>query len=347
MSDLKSSNKNDLGWLVADHVNAMLAYWDKDQFCRFANNTYLKWFGKTPEEMIGKITMKELLGPLYEKNLPYILKALKGETQVFEREIPLPSGEIRHTLATYHPDIADGIVRGFFVHVADVTPIKVLEKKLIEFQHTKKREILRSVFEAQEMEKEAIAHELRDSVSQTLAYCKMMLQDIVSKEPGGTRFSDIANYTQQAIHDLNVLSRNLTPSVVTHFGLKAGIEDHIAELKRRTKSPIHFIWENEKSTSLPVSDKVAVFRIIQDFLLLVAFDQFAPRISMLVQYNFPKVLLRLGYSALHTPFQSQRREFKDIENRVEYYYGSIKKNCDTEKAEDYIQIELNMTVQES
>lgn len=85
---------------------------------------------KKREEILGK-TLKDLLGePLYEKNLPYILGALGGEQQVFEREIPTPTGELRHSLATYTPDIVDGKVQGFFVLVADVTPLKILELKL-------------------------------------------------------------------------------------------------------------------------------------------------------------------------------------------------------------------------
>jgi len=122
---------NTLGLLVSDRVSAMLAYWDKDLVCRFANAAYRDWFGKTREEMVGKMTIKELLGPLYEKNKPYILGALEGEVQTFEREIPLPTGEVRSSIANYFPDIVNGEVRGFFVHVADVTPIKRLEKELV------------------------------------------------------------------------------------------------------------------------------------------------------------------------------------------------------------------------
>lgn len=121
---------NILGLKVADHVNAMLAYWDKNLVCRFANSAYVDWFGKSKEEMVDKITIKDLLGPLYGQNLPYIIAALKGKTQTFEREIPLPSGGIRHSLANYYPDIVDGEVLGFFAHVADVTPLKLLEKEL-------------------------------------------------------------------------------------------------------------------------------------------------------------------------------------------------------------------------
>jgi len=70
---------------VVDHISTMIAYWDKDLICRFANASYLEWFGRTSDEMIDKITLAQLLGPLYEKNLPYITGALMGNTQTFER----------------------------------------------------------------------------------------------------------------------------------------------------------------------------------------------------------------------------------------------------------------------
>lgn len=143
-SDISSERDgylNSLACSVADHVSAMLAYWDKDQICRFANNAYLEWFGKTKEVMMNRISMKELLGPLYEKNLPHILAVLRGEPQTFEREIPLPSGGSRHSIANYFPDIENGEVKGFFVHVADVTPLKKLEFELKE----KEKNLIRSI----------------------------------------------------------------------------------------------------------------------------------------------------------------------------------------------------------
>lgn len=115
-------------WVI-NQISAMVAYWDASQRCVFSNDAYRKWFGKSPEEMVG-MTMKELLGPLYEKNLPYIRGALAGQPQVFERLIPLPDGGSRDSIATYTPDVVDGIVRGFSVHVADVTSLRQREATL-------------------------------------------------------------------------------------------------------------------------------------------------------------------------------------------------------------------------
>lgn len=114
---------------VVNHISAMVAYWDADERCVFSNDAYREWFGRSPEEMRG-MTLKELLGPLYEKNLPFILGALQGKKQVFERQINLPGGDVRETIATYTPDVINGVVEGFSVHVADVTPLREREAAL-------------------------------------------------------------------------------------------------------------------------------------------------------------------------------------------------------------------------
>lgn len=111
--------------IVVDSSPAMLAYWDRDQRCVFANSAYLRWFGREPESMIGT-TLRELLGAMiYELNLPHIEAALRGERQEFQREIPDPAGgPPRHSQATYVPHIENGEVHGFCVHVAEITQLR-------------------------------------------------------------------------------------------------------------------------------------------------------------------------------------------------------------------------------
>jgi PAS domain S-box-containing protein len=110
----------------------MLAYWDSEQRCRFANRTYENWFGAPPEGLFG-VHMRDILGPVYALNLPYIEAAFRGEPQEFEREIPDPlGGPPRHCIANYFPDIVDGAIRGFFVVVNDISEIKRTELALKE-----------------------------------------------------------------------------------------------------------------------------------------------------------------------------------------------------------------------
>lgn len=122
-----------------EYTDAMIAFWDNDLVCRFANSAYLKWFGFFPEELIDKYTLPQLLGPIYEKNLPYITNALKGEVQIFERELTQSDGSIHNTLATYTPEIIDGKVTGFFAHVIDISIVlskykSINENKILSIQ---------------------------------------------------------------------------------------------------------------------------------------------------------------------------------------------------------------------
>jgi len=111
-------------------VPSILAYWDDELRCRFANRAYEKWFGVSPDQLIGT-SMRDLLGPkLFAMNEPHMRAALAGEHQIFERIVPGPGGVERHSLAEYIPDIVDGCVRGFLVQVTEVTQLRQTQAAL-------------------------------------------------------------------------------------------------------------------------------------------------------------------------------------------------------------------------
>ncbi len=115
---------------VLNALPALVGYWNRDLRNVMANDAYVEFFGVSPQEMRG-IHIRDLLGPdLYEKNRPFIEGALAGVPQQFDREIPTPSGERRYTQASYVPDVADGVVRGFFVLVSDITERRRIEEEV-------------------------------------------------------------------------------------------------------------------------------------------------------------------------------------------------------------------------
>jgi PAS domain S-box-containing protein len=314
----------ELSIMVADQVSAMLAYWDKDQVCRFANSAYHEWFGKSPSEMVGKMTLAQLLGPdLYQKNLPYIKAALEGHRQVFQRQIPRPDGTTRYTIATYYPNIAEGEVKGFFVHVADITPVILLEEKLRQLERSKKREVVRSIIATREKERETIAADLRDNINQTLAYCKMMLQSEGTRHPQNSFFSQITNYIHLAIHQLNTLSNDLSPSFIDHFGFKAGMEDYLTNFKTRHNRSIQFVCQGDDVEDIGAVDKISIFRFIQDFLTLAVTNPSCRAMTIKVDYHAHKVAICICHNDPGFVLPRQTQAYTDIQNRVEYYEGTI------------------------
>ena len=116
---------------LVDHLDTSVAYWNADQVCLLANAPCAAWFGRGRSDVVGT-TVQQLLGPLYAQCLPFIEAAYRGEKQVFELDMPAPDGEVRSSRVTCTPHEVGGRVRGIFVQVADVGPLKRLERELKE-----------------------------------------------------------------------------------------------------------------------------------------------------------------------------------------------------------------------
>ena len=106
---------------ILETVSSMLAYWDRDLRCGFANLAYERWFGVDPQSLVGK-TLPELLGPeIFLLNKPYVDAVLNGQEQIFERLVPTANGVLRPSLVRYTPTIVNGEVVGFVAEVADTS----------------------------------------------------------------------------------------------------------------------------------------------------------------------------------------------------------------------------------
>jgi PAS domain S-box-containing protein len=117
---------------LADLMPSILAYWDRELRCRFANRACGRWFSVDPDVLVGT-SLRDLLGPeLLALNQPYIQAALAGTPQMFERLVPGADGIGRQSLVHYLPDIVDGEVLGFVVQVVEITALKTAEAALKE-----------------------------------------------------------------------------------------------------------------------------------------------------------------------------------------------------------------------
>lgn len=116
---------------ILDHMPSMISYWDRELRNRLANRAFLDWIGVDPAEVYGK-TVPEVIGEgLYQRNLPLIEAALRGEEQRFERLLSWPEGALeRHALVHYLPHRVGDEVLGYYVLVTDISPVKQAEEAL-------------------------------------------------------------------------------------------------------------------------------------------------------------------------------------------------------------------------
>jgi len=156
----KSYQIPDIEHSILETVEAVLGYWDKNQICRYANKAYSKWFGKPPEELIGKVSLKDFLGNSYDKNLIYINGALRGEKQVFVRKLKDAYGNIVFSRTTLYPDSVNGEVQGYFVYFTDITESKRFEEFIL-----KTLEEQKLLNEEGAMMASCMSHEFRNPVA--------------------------------------------------------------------------------------------------------------------------------------------------------------------------------------
>jgi PAS domain S-box-containing protein len=124
--------------LVADHVPAKISYVDRDLRYRFNNAAYADWYGVGVAEIVGKHVRDVLGEATFEERLPFMLRALAGETVTFESRSEHRRLGMRMTDITCVPDVDDaGNVRGFFVMGVDTTERQRAEARLRESDRRK------------------------------------------------------------------------------------------------------------------------------------------------------------------------------------------------------------------
>ncbi|MGE5452097.1 MAG: PAS domain-containing protein [Acidobacteriota bacterium] len=257
--------------LLVDQVPSMLAYWDRDLICRFANRAYKTWFGLDPEQVIGK-TMPEVLGPqLFALNHGYIMGALQGQVQRFERIVPGPDGVQRHSLADYIPDVVDGQVQGFLVQVTEVTRLKEAEAALRESRR-QLRSLTTSREEAREQERKLIAREIHDELGQLLTGLKMDLSVLklqcANLPKAQDVIADMNSVVERTFEVVRSVATSLRPSVL-NIGLVPAMEWLVEDFALRWDMPCNLNIQGQERT-LDESRSTAIFRVVQESLTNIA-----------------------------------------------------------------------------
>ena len=106
---------------IVDAIPAMVGVCDPDLNYTLVNRAYERWRGKGREELVGR-SLQQMLTPIeFQRSLPWIQRALAGETVSYEVEHPWDA-EARHLSITYIPlRLGDGSIGGFIGIAEDIT----------------------------------------------------------------------------------------------------------------------------------------------------------------------------------------------------------------------------------
>lgn len=216
-----------------------------------------------------------------------------------------------------------------------------LYHRVLDLENNNRIRQLRSVIETQETENEQLMLELRDNINQNLAASRMYLEKSL-EENNRTFVSKSHELTNEAINTLTMICIKLYPAIVTDVGLAEGIKEFVAEIKKINPVKIQFNHSGKNPEEMSEQDKIAVFRMIQDYLALLLKNAAPTTVKIELNYQPPSLMLGFSQndprlsSILSTPLINTT----NISNRVTYYKGAIRHNHDGEYETTFIDLSI-------
>jgi glucose-6-phosphate-specific signal transduction histidine kinase len=211
----------------------------------------------------------------------------------------------------------------FFILIYDYQ--EGLYRRVEELEKNNRIREMRLMMESQEKNNQQLMIELRDNINQTLTASRLFLEKSI-EEPENPHFiSRSRELTNEAIHTLTMICVKLYPAIVTDVGLSEGIKQFIGEIKKISTVTIRFTETGTGLEEISGNDKIAVFRIIQDYLALLLKSSGVSLVSIHLNYQHPAISIGFSHDDPSFPgVQPERQpDFAGIYNSIRYYNGRI------------------------
>jgi PAS domain S-box-containing protein len=152
----------------------LMSFVDKNYVYRYVNNTYLCYWNRKREDILGKNVLNLMGESLFQSMAkPYLDRALSGQQVDYEACMEFPGKGPRHVEITYLPAIDDdGTTIGVIVRAHDIHALKTRENQL---QQTV------AMLEHKTLEQERfihiISHDLREPINTINNFASLLAED--------------------------------------------------------------------------------------------------------------------------------------------------------------------------
>ena len=190
-----------------NETNAPVLYCDNNEICQYGNTAFFDWYGKKPNDILGKLDLRTLLGHAnYQNNQSHIQNAFLGIKQGIEMVLSVIGAGSREVLLTLLPYKVNNQLAGFFLHFTDFTEIEETNKRKLSFDEPNEGIFLKfihnSPLPAWIVDAKGIVHFIND------AFKKVKPKIILGKSFLDLLPADVANDYQKT--NLEILSSRKT-----------------------------------------------------------------------------------------------------------------------------------------
>ncbi|HEU4470054.1 MAG TPA: PAS domain-containing protein [Flavisolibacter sp.] len=234
-----------------------------------------------------------------------------GETGLFRiTRFPLPVGN-------------EVMVAGWAV---EITEQVALQKKLIAEEKNKKRQIIRSIIETQEKERRELSVELHDNVNQILSSCQLMMEVAKDDPDAAPQLTEKTYHSlKTAIAEIRKISHELNPSAIEDLGLAEAITELVEKINIAGRLTVGFKYKEFGNKPLGATDKIAVYRIVQEQLSNILKHAGASHVNIVLYFKPSRIYLHIEDNGVGFDLKKTKKGIglKNIQHRVEYYQGKF------------------------
>jgi signal transduction histidine kinase len=218
-----------------------------------------------------------------------------------------------------------------------------LYSRILDLEKISKRHQLRSIIETQETSIQNIVDELRNNVNQTLAASKFFLEE--ASEGGDNRVlvSKSHGLTDDAMKALTMLCIKMYPTVITDVGFIEGIRQYIIELKKINNIQVNFEYNDPGIEEIDDKDKLSIFRIIQDYLIIVLNNPGTTQVNIEVYYRATSITITLSQNDPDFNFMKtgSTANLSSFNNRITYFHGVLRQKKEGSFETSIVELSLN------
>ncbi len=233
---------------------------------------------------------------------------------------------------------AEGRPFRLIVSMHDVTEQRDLQKQVAEKEIIYRRQLARTVMDAQESERRKLAEELHDNVNQLLGVVKLYIEhSIANNEVRDSLLKKSNEYIDRVIEELRNLSKNLAPPLLAELGLRDSLMSIAEAITEVQPINIQVDVDQLHETTLTDSHKLMLYRIVQEQLNNIMKHANAKNVLVHAARKNNKVLLVItddGTGADLAADNLQGMGLRNIRNRIELYHG--KTNFQTSPGKGFV-----------
>ena len=224
---------------------------------------------------------------------------LRGESTVVNQEIGYVTKAGKKISMLFSAAVLknkEGEKEGVVYIARDITERKQAEEALRDSE--RKLHLLSSqLLTAQEKERRRLSNELHDELGQSLVVFKLRLSSMY-EELGDdqaelkAKFDELMEYTNEVVDNVRRLSRDLSPSILEDFGLKAAIQWLVDNISQHGDT-VYSLDMTEMEDAFSDEEQITIYRIIQECLTNIVKHTEATQVSLVIKKQADCAIFRV------------------------------------------------------